>query len=194
MYKCDDTSVEDFVATLPVDDCENSELPAESALTSCSFRLRFDDACRIVDEALEKFGTDGLAVSFNGGKDACAVFHIVRYVLKRRNLLELFGSSSSSAVKIVYFEDSDDFSEVLDIMEQYKSTYNVIYTQFKCPFRDGMVECVKNGMKAIVMGLRMGDPHSNGATVFLPSTSDWPHFIRVNPILHWTYSDGIRTA
>ena len=34
-----------------------------------------------------------------------------------------------------------------------------------------------------------GDPNAGGQDVFCPSSAGWPPFMRVNPILDWTYSD-----
>jgi len=37
--------------------------------------------------------------------------------------------------------------------------------------------------------LRRGDPNAEGQEVFCPSSPGWPPFMRVNPILDWTYHD-----
>lgn len=34
-----------------------------------------------------------------------------------------------------------------------------------------------------------GDPNANGQETFCPSSADWPPFMRVNPILDWSYAD-----
>jgi 3'-phosphoadenosine 5'-phosphosulfate sulfotransferase (PAPS reductase)/FAD synthetase len=36
---------------------------------------------------------------------------------------------------------------------------------------------------------RRGDPNAEGQEVFCPSSRGWPPFLRVNPILDWTYHD-----
>lgn len=34
-----------------------------------------------------------------------------------------------------------------------------------------------------------GDPNAEGQEFFCPSSVGWPPFMRVNPVLEWTYSD-----
>jgi FAD synthetase len=42
-------------------------------------------------------------------------------------------------------------------------------------------------MKAIFLGTRRTDPHSEFLTPFSPTDKDWPQFMRVNPVLDWHY-------
>jgi FAD synthetase len=44
-------------------------------------------------------------------------------------------------------------------------------------------------IKAIYMGVRGGDPHTDGMEHFSPSSPGWPPFLRINPILKWKYED-----
>jgi 3'-phosphoadenosine 5'-phosphosulfate sulfotransferase (PAPS reductase)/FAD synthetase len=43
--------------------------------------------------------------------------------------------------------------------------------------------------KAIFIGTRIGDPNAVGQEQFSPSSPGWPPFMRVNPILDWSYRD-----
>ncbi|WVQ92827.1 hypothetical protein IAS59_006644 [Cryptococcus gattii] len=44
------------------------------------------------------------------------------------------------------------------------------------------------GVKSVLVGTRQGDPN-DAVDIIAPTDPSWPQFIRVHPILHWTYSD-----
>lgn len=44
-------------------------------------------------------------------------------------------------------------------------------------------------VKAILMGTRRTDPHSEDLGHFSPTDPDWPQFMRVNPVIDWHYAD-----
>ena len=60
-------------------------------------------------------------------------------------------------------------------------------------FKDGMVELTHNyNIQTVIMGVRVGDPFVyNTIDAFQRSSADWPEFMRVYPILHWSYHYGM---
>lgn len=43
----------------------------------------------VVRQALDRFGSEGLAISFNGGKDACVVLYLLLMILAERDQVGL---------------------------------------------------------------------------------------------------------
>jgi len=62
----------------------------------------------------------------------------------------------------------------------------VLHGDFKTGLEAFLVE---TSVRAIFLGTRRGDPNAPGQETFCPSSKGWPAFMRVNPILEWTYHD-----
>lgn len=56
-------------------------------------------------------------------------------------------------------------------------------------FKRGLETLVESGIQAIILGTRSGDPNAPGQEKFCPSSAGWPPFMRVNPVLDWSYHD-----
>ncbi|KAJ0728961.1 putative FAD synthase [Helianthus annuus] len=57
-------------------------------------------------------------------------------------------------------------------------------------FKSGLEALLKaKPTRAIFLGVRIGDPTAVGQEQFSPSSPGWPAFMRVNPILDWSYRD-----
>jgi len=231
--------------------------------TRCNLLNSLREAILVIDEALDRYG-DNLAVSFNGGKDACVVLALLRHCLYRRSCqtansapksseclltlsppspipyhLPFTGTSHESSgnisstiavdikaianskvtyptklneLKVLYFSDPLEFEEVTKFLSSTSTLYDFTYTVYNNGFRDGLNDCVakaaeklKNGggsgcagvgkegverdceggtdgelddLKerdtfAVIMGMRVGDPHSGDASFFQPSSAGW---------------------
>lgn len=44
-------------------------------------------------------------------------------------------------------------------------------------------------IRAILVGVRRNDPHGAQLTPFAPTDAGWPDFVRVHPVLDWSYGD-----
>ena len=134
----------------------------------------------ILQETLDKYELNEIALPFNGGKDACVVFHLYRYILYKRKV-------PSDKINLIYFVNSREFDEIHEFMTLMRNRYNLNYNIHNTSFKDGMIKVVESGIKAVLMGLRRGDPYSDDALIFHNSSVGWPNFTRVNAILHITY-------
>lgn len=164
--------------------------PSSSSPTSSASKpftsAHLEKSIEIIVDAIRIFGPSSLAISFNGGKDACVILYLLITALKRKSSLGNLGKD----LKIIYFEHQFEFEEVHDFLCNIRKKLGVDFVEFKSEknFKDGMQELVdEHNVKAIIMGTREGDPYTQEAEYFQPSSSNWPAFMRVNPILRWSY-------
>lgn len=75
-------------------------------------------------------------------------------------------------------------------MESASQYYGLEIIRKQRPIRSALSALLEErcNLKASLMGIRKGDPGSENLQPFAPTDSDWPQLIRVNPILHWSYS------
>ncbi|KAF9626740.1 hypothetical protein IFM89_038958 [Coptis chinensis] len=76
----------------------------------------------------------------------------------------------------------------LALMEGKIQLYGLKIETIRLDFKSGLEALLKEKpTKAIFLGTRIGDPNAVGQEQFSPSSPGWPPFMRVNPILDWSY-------
>ncbi|KJH51414.1 phosphoadenosine phosphosulfate reductase family protein [Dictyocaulus viviparus] len=86
----------------------------------------------------------------------------------------------------------DQFPEATQFIIDAAKNYNIIVTEYPGPIKSGL-ELLKNEQKdviAVLLGSRLGDPHGKNMKSEVQWTDEnWPRFLRVCPILSWSYRD-----
>ena len=162
-------------------------------------------ALDILQQSYRLYGPQSIIGSYNGGKDACVILHLMRaayanYIREHPSLKDV-----ACQPKTIYFEHEDEFPEVLDLLHESVVKYDLNMVAFDkgIKFADGLSSVVATNYigdktensrpfpMAFVLGTRKGDPNAGNQGAFAPSSSFMPPFMRVNPILmpEWTYAD-----
>ncbi|WVF66325.1 hypothetical protein IAT40_001065 [Kwoniella sp. CBS 6097] len=105
-------------------------------------------------------------------------------------------SSSSSLpypdIRSIYITAPNPFPEldgfVLDCTKRYKMDLYRFGGGMKAALTEWLGCGGGRGVKGVLVGTRKGDPNDNVEILALTDPS-WPQFLRVHPILHWTYAD-----
>ncbi|KAI8019532.1 putative FAD synthase [Camellia lanceoleosa] len=136
-----------------------------------------------------------VAFSFNGGKDSTVLLHLLRagYFLHQAEQSDSNGDLTDCdftfPIQTIYFESSSAFPEINSFTYETASTYGVLLDIICLDFKSGLEALLKaNPIRAIFLGVCIGNPTAVGQEQFSPSSSGWPPFMRVNPILDWSYS------
>jgi FAD synthetase len=125
-----------------------------------------------------------VAFSFNGGKDCTVLLHLLRAATA-----EVFGAADMRDVLCIYFEQRDEFPEVLDFISAVCKRYGMQMRVLQGSFKEALHKLfVTEPVDAIVMGQRRGDPGAAQLDELAPSDPTWPRFVRVNAILSWSYA------
>ncbi|XP_062208298.1 probable FAD synthase [Phragmites australis] len=158
-------------------------------------RAKYDAAVDVIRRAFALYPFEELAFSFNGGKDSTVLLHLLRagYYLHRAGSGDVDRTDrtvQNCPMRTIYFEDPNTFPEIDSFTYETASTYGLPLGTIRTNFKSGLEALLKEKpTKAIFLGTRDGDPNAVGQQQFSPSSPGWPPFMRVNPILDWSYSD-----
>eukprot|EP00117_Sycon_ciliatum_P044132 scpid40969/ scgid31877/ FAD synthase; FAD pyrophosphorylase; FMN adenylyltransferase; Flavin adenine dinucleotide synthase; Molybdenum cofactor biosynthesis protein-like region; FAD synthase region len=166
------------------------------------------NALCIIEEAMNRYGSGGLCLCFNGGKDCTVLLHLLSIVrhrqLHQQSSPTPIGSggsgssggststhSSSDQLVALYIRSNDPFPEVEVFIQESTEKYNLELLTFEGSYKDALAWQLKSHphIKAMLMGTRRTDPYAADLSPFVMTDKDWPQIMRVNPILDFSYSD-----
>lgn len=171
----------------------------DKAIRECDDRrlkTKYNNAIYVIRRALALYPIQEVALSFNGGKDSTVLLHLLRAGCFLHQAEE-FNSGGDAVdggktfpIRTIYFESPSAFPEINSFTYEAASIYDIQMDIIRLDFKSGLEALLKaNPIRAIFLGVRIGDPTAVGQEQFSPSSPGWPPFMRVNPILDWSYRD-----
>ena len=179
-------------------------LKLHDALVACSDSYvapGIQEALNCLDHAYRLYGPESVVVSYNGGKDAVVILHLLRAAHAHYHR-QAHGDDGDDVPIIrpraIYFDHKDEFPEVLKLLHDTVQDYDLDMIAFEqgIGFSGGLGLLVNHNFPAgstvafpmaFVLGTRSSDPNAHSQGHFAPSSHYMPPFMRVNPILEWTY-------
>lgn len=170
---------------------EKSSARLRDILTNQNDNIRLPALIRksfqIIAQAFEKFGSEKISISFNGGKDCTVLAHLL-YFYRRFNFEKM------QKIPALYVRPGNVFKQADNFTFKSSDLYELDIVECKPPIRSALKDFMEQmkcepGELGILMGSRRSDPYCNKLKDFSPTDSGWPEVIRVNPILDWSYKD-----
>ncbi|KAI8102753.1 hypothetical protein M9434_005547 [Picochlorum sp. BPE23] len=153
---------------------------------------RIMQSISVIQRSIDLYGTTGLALSLNGGKDSTVLLHLIRAALELRRQ-EGSGDEKEGGLGgmvTFFFDKADDFPQVVQFTKEMDALYSLDMRIYTSDFFTGLKELLEDtDVKGIFLGTRRGDPNAGDQETFSPSSAGWPVFMRINPIMEWSYHD-----
>jgi FAD synthetase len=137
----------------------------------------------LINKSLNDYKPQELCISFNGGKDCTALLHIV-YSL-------FINKFPNNKLNVFYIEMPETFSLLEKFVKLTVERYNLNLMSYSGPNFKLALEKLKSEtqIKSIFMGTRTSDLPKHVKLNECQFTDEgWPQFVRISPLLNWSYS------
>ena len=129
----------------------------------------------IVKLACQRYSLDQIAIAFNGGKESTAILSLVMTHIINDKFPLVF------CIKETYpFVGLEEYRNNMSSKFEFDMVYVDNLDQLKSKYPD---------ILAIIMGTRRTDPHGANLKPFQKTDPKWPEYVRINPLLEWSYHD-----
>ncbi|CAI2180056.1 16928_t:CDS:2 [Funneliformis geosporum] len=158
----------------------------ELASSEQSISKAITHALNIIEESLRRYGSNGVSLSFNGGKDCVVLLHLFAAVYYKH----FQNSDDIPNIQAVYITHPNPFLEVEEFVKECVNRYGLDLITIEGPMKSALSKYLEQrpNVQAILVGTRRIDPHGENLIEFVPTDPGWPPFMRIHPIIDWHYT------
>lgn len=152
---------------------------------SLTLQSKLNNSINVIKDALSRYAPYEICIAFNGGKDCTALLHMMFAVIS----VEF--KNREKGIKSLYVRYANAFEDVDKFMKLSEQSYQLGLITIEGKMKQALekLKTDQPQIKAVLMGTRYTDPYSRNLESFTPTDSDWPSYMRINPMLDWTYHD-----
>ncbi|OQR74747.1 FAD synthase-like, partial [Tropilaelaps mercedesae] len=143
------------------------------------------EAYSVIWEALRRYKPHEICVAFSGGKD-CTVIAYLYYAALQEYAKE---NLTDAKQNWLYIRPHSSRPEVETFIEDSVKLYGAQLMTSDGYYKDGLQMAVDSGLRAFLLGNRVIDPKGDTLDHFKETDPDWPHAMRIFPILRWDYGE-----
>ncbi|KAJ3047006.1 hypothetical protein HK097_000322 [Rhizophlyctis rosea] len=151
---------------------------------------RIADSMNTIRQAINRYGPQHVALSFNGGKDCTVLLHLL-YAARQEYARNRGEDPSTVPIKTLYVTHANPFPEVDEFVDFAVTRYHLDMVKIYGPMKQSIQAFLDKNpeVEAILIGTRRTDPFGEFLTNFQKTDPGWPEIMRVHPILDWDYGD-----
>jgi len=140
---------------------------------------RIKESLGILRQALVRFSSESIALSFNGGKDCQVVLFLYLYI------------QADHPIPTIYVPPDHSFPQVDEFVDECVSKYHLGLVKKRVLIKQAFAEYLEQHkpIQAVLVGTRRNDPHAKDLQHFQHTDHGWPPFMRIHPIINWQYSE-----
>ncbi|KAK4214661.1 phosphoadenosine phosphosulfate reductase [Rhypophila decipiens] len=158
----------------------------------------------VIEKAICMYRPEELSIAYNGGKDCLVLLILLLACLPTPGSTSIPHQEPSQipppksstppppkTLQAIYIAPPDPFPEVEEFVSNSTLQYDLDLCRYALPMRPALEAYLaeRTAVKAVFMGTRRTDPHSEFLEHFSPTDKDWPQFMRINPVIDWHYTE-----
>ncbi|OLY85769.1 FAD synthase [Smittium mucronatum] len=165
--------------------------------------LRFNESLEEMDKFLSKINCEEAQpypTDITDDSHTLSLDKVVSNILLAQEIIRIKTPSNSipefikvniPIINSVYIKNVETFQEIEDYVQDMVKKVNLNHFFLNKSMRGGLFDYGKSypECRAIYLGTRVDDPYGKKVNEFKMCDPGWPRFMRVSPILKWTYAD-----